>query len=1099
MSRIRLKLSAFLLVLVFTMSLFPYVKVNAAVTDSGSCGNLTWELDDEGLLTISGTGNMPDLSYAPWYDYISSIKSVVIDSGVTSIGNYAFINCENLTSVTIPSSVTSIDKYAFGSCTSLAGITIPENVTSIGEGVFYGCTSLASITIPEAVTSISRGVFYGCTGLTNITIPDNVTSIGNVAFCNCTGITSITIPDGVTSIGDSAFYGCTNLKSITIPDSVTSIGEDAFSGCTSLASITIPETVTSISDGVFYDCTGLTNITIHDKVTSIGKAAFYNCSGITNITIPDSVTSIGWAAFYGCTNLESVTISSRLFNSEENNDDSLKSLSPDKRILYNSVDFTPSENGTVGIASRDYETGIVTLYVTPDSGYMIDEITVTDNSVTSSLNTVNGVYSVDTSNGDVTVTTTFKDDPVLASGTCGDSLTWVLDKEGLLTISGTGKMPNSYSAPWYDNRDSIKSVVITSGVTSIGDCAFNDCASLTSITIPAGVTSIGDSAFVGCESLTSITIPESVTTIDRAAFKACSSLVSITIPKNVTSIGEQAFNCCSGLTSITISDGVTSIDENAFDNCTNLTSVTIPDSVTSIGEQAFFHCTGLTSITISDSVTSIGRLTFDDCTSLTDVYYFGTPEQFEAVGFHFINGVTIHYLTPLKILTQPCDYTGTVGSKATFSVAAQGEELTYQWQMYTNGAWRNSGATGSKTSKITFNISGSHDNMQYRCIVTDKYGNEETSETVKVHVATLLSITEQPTDFTGTLGSKATFSIAAKGDDLAYQWQTLTNGVWRNSGAAGSKTSKITFNISNVHNGMEYRCVVTDRYGKEIISDTVTVHVATVLSITQQPSNVTGIVGTKATFSITVQGDDLTYQWQTLTNGAWRNSGATGSKTSKITFNISSTHDGMQYRCVVKDKYGKSLTSDTATVKVIVPLAITEQPVDYTGLAGSKATFSVTAQGEGLTYQWQALSGGTWKNSNATGSKTSKITFNVSNTHYGMKYRCVVKDSTGKTVTSNAAEVHVFKALAITQQPADYTGKVGSNASFSVTAQGDDLTYQWQVYSGGTWKNSNASGSKTSRITFKVSNTHNGMKYRCVITDKNGQSVTSNDAVIHIA
>ena len=251
--------------------------------------NLTWKLYEDGTLTISGTGKMKNYNYSdnqsPLY-INSSVKKVVIEDGVTSIGNDAFSNCSGLIS-----------------------ITIPNSVTSIGESVFYYCTSLTTITIPDGVTSIGSSAFRDCTSLTTITIPDGVTSIGSSAFRNCIRLTSITIPESVTSIGNYAFSGCTSLTSITIPDNVTSIGECAFSYCTSLTNITIPDSVTSIGSAAFYKCSSLTNITIPNSVTSIGNKAFSDCTSLTNITIPDSVTSIGNKAFYNCTNLTTISLS----------------------------------------------------------------------------------------------------------------------------------------------------------------------------------------------------------------------------------------------------------------------------------------------------------------------------------------------------------------------------------------------------------------------------------------------------------------------------------------------------------------------------------------------------------------------------------------------------------------------------------------------------------------------------------------------------------------------------------------------------------------------------------------------------------------------
>ncbi len=194
------------------------------------------------------------------------------------------------------------------------------------------------------------------------------------------------------------------------------------------------------------------------------------------------------------------------------------------------------------------------------------------------------------------------------SGTCGDNVTWTLDASGTLTISGKGAMADYYifSVPWYDTRSQVKTVIIKNGVTSIGNCAFDGCSSLTSATIPNSVTGIGNWAFYGCSSLTSATIPDSVTSIGEDAFNGCKSLTSVTIPNSVTSIANGAFSNCSSLTSVTIPDGVTSIGESAFYGCSSLTNVTIPKSVTSIGDWAFSNCTSLTNVTIPKSVTRIG-------------------------------------------------------------------------------------------------------------------------------------------------------------------------------------------------------------------------------------------------------------------------------------------------------------------------------------------------------------------------------------------------------------------------------------------------------------------------------------------------------------
>ena len=260
---------------------------------------------------------------------------------------------------------------------------------------------------------------------------------------------------------------------------------------------------------------------------------------------------------------------------------------------------------------------------------------------------------------------------IVASGACGDNLTWKLDDKGTLTISGKGAMTEwvySDSAPWKTYSNTINKVVIQPGVTSIGGYAFSECKNLTSITIPEGVTRIEDGVFSGCglrsitipkgvtsigryafqecSSLTSITIPEGVTSIGIGAFSGCLDLMSITIPEGVTRIGSRAFEGCSSLTNITIPEGVTSIEDWAFSGCSSLMSITIPEGVTIIGAEAFRGCSSLKNITIPESVTSIEENAFYACDGLIDVTYHSTMERWEKISIesnnNYLLNATIH-------------------------------------------------------------------------------------------------------------------------------------------------------------------------------------------------------------------------------------------------------------------------------------------------------------------------------------------------------------------------------------------------------------------------------------------------------------------------
>ena len=243
------------------------VKIHSTGVFTGKCGdNLTWTIGNDEVLTISGTGRIPDYntSYgekntAPWYGYAYQIKKVVLGSGVQNIGNNAFAGCYGMTDITIPDGVTSIGDSAFDWCSALTEISIPGTVSSIGDSAFYGCSALTEISIPGTVSSIGDSVFSGCSALTEISIPDTVSSIGDSAFSRCSALTEISIPSTVSSIGSYAFSGCA-LREVEIPQGITSIQTRTFQYCTQLTKITIPDSVTSVEICAFDNCPVLKNV-----------------------------------------------------------------------------------------------------------------------------------------------------------------------------------------------------------------------------------------------------------------------------------------------------------------------------------------------------------------------------------------------------------------------------------------------------------------------------------------------------------------------------------------------------------------------------------------------------------------------------------------------------------------------------------------------------------------------------------------------------------------------------------------------------------------------------------------------------------------------
>lgn len=272
-----------------TGSIAPAAETETVELASGSCGtNLTWRLTDDGVLTISGTGAMTTYSSsnaAPWNSYKNSITSLVVESGVTTIGAYAFYGCNQLVSATLPDSVTTLSSAAFRNCTKLTNVNLPSNLGNwgLGDNVFNGCSSLAQIIIPS-----------------------NVKYIQSYAFLNCSSLASVGVPDGVTSIGSSAFKGCSSLTELTLPGSVSTISTSAFADCSALTEIVIPDGVEEVQGTAFQNCASLARVSFGSGTKYIRGSAFKGCTSLVELRFPVNISSLGASAFEGCTGLQRI-------------------------------------------------------------------------------------------------------------------------------------------------------------------------------------------------------------------------------------------------------------------------------------------------------------------------------------------------------------------------------------------------------------------------------------------------------------------------------------------------------------------------------------------------------------------------------------------------------------------------------------------------------------------------------------------------------------------------------------------------------------------------------------------------------------------------
>ncbi|MBR2554051.1 MAG: InlB B-repeat-containing protein [Aeriscardovia sp.] len=282
------------------------------------------------------------------------------------------------------------------------------------------------------------------------------------------------------------------------------------------------------------------------------------------------------------------------------------------------------------------------------------------------------------------------------------------------------------------------------------------------------------------------------------------------------------------------------------------------------------------------------------------------------------------------------------------------------------------------------------------------------------------------------------------------------------------------------------------------------------ITITSQPSDYTGPVKSTAVFKVVAEGDGLTYQWQFYKNDVWKNTTLTGAESDALTVKLESYRDGYIFRCIVTDAYGTSVTSDEAILRIGEPtpppqpestITITKQPTDYIGKVKSTAVYTVEADGDDLSYQWQFYKNGVWKDTSLSGYNTDTLTVKLESYRDGYIFRCVISDSHGNSLTSDEAVLQIGeppKTITITKQPLDYIGKVKSTAIYTVEAEGDDLSYQWQFYKNGVWKNTSLTGCTTDTLTVKLESYRDGYIFRCVISDSHGNSLTSDEAVLSI-
>ena len=444
---------------------------------------------------------------------------------------------------------------------------------------------------------------------------------------------------------------------------------------------------------------------------------------------------------------------------------------------------------------------------------------------------------------------------------------------------------------------------------------------------------------------------------------------------------------------------------------------------------------------------------------------------------------------PFVITRQPQDVSVSSSDQGdiSFSVTVEGNEPAYQWYVRQTDADDWSVMEGKTSETLTLSAGEVSDGMQFCCVITNNRGDVLVSESAMVVTGKVLQITSQPEDQCIHLGDSVTVSLEADGDEVTYQWYFKKAGasdwsIWNNHTHA-SETA--TPNAS--WNGIQLYCAVSDKRGKTIHSDVVTVTFTSNLKITSQPSDQSMKLGESVTLSITAEGEGLSYQWYFKKAGAYDWSIWKGHTHASETCTPNATWNGIQLYCVVKDTFGNTVESQPATVTFISDFRITRQPSDQSIALGESTTLSIETEGSGLSYQWYFKKSGQlgwtkWNN----------------RTHDGIQLYCEVTDELGNILKSDPATVTFVSNLKITKQPADHSIQLGESITLLLTAEGSGLSYQWYFKKAGQlgWTKWNNRTHASETVTPNAS--WDGIQLYCTVTDGLGNKVDSQPATVTI-
>ena len=1073
------------LALLLLLTLLPGGVRAAGTVASGNCGaegsSLTWTLDSDGVLTISGTGAMADFDYggAPWYENRESVKTVVLKSGVTSIGRVAFQNCSNLAGVTIPTSVTSLGDHAFMGCIALTGVTIPSGIKTLGREPFLLCSSLKTISVADGNPSFSAvdGVLFNKNKTELITypggkagsynVPSGVISIGTCAFFG-SGVTEVTVSSSVTSIGGQAFYLCNSLMNINvqsdnpsfcsddgilfnlgkqeliacppgktgcyvIPNSVYSIGDCAFMGCR-LSEVKIPNSVNSIGNSAFSGCSRLTSVIIPDVMGTIANSAFSYCSALTSVTIPYCMNLINAYAFDGCSRLTDVYYGGTAkawagIYIEDGNDPLLNATLHPESITGPDIDMAENPRGA---SSASIPEGVYKLSPACAPGSCLDTTEGMDDTGNIVINTAssrrsqlfyirnlgNGYYSLD-------------------SGNTG----WLLDMLGGVMYAGTNVQV------WYNNYTLAQQWAIYdlgNGYYSIAPRGNTELSMEVYGGGSADWTNVQAEEENGTNAqrwkLTPAETPFAYTVDDNGnatitGYAGNNGVVTIPAKLDghpVTRIGEDAFRQMDRLTSVTIPNGVTSIGSTAFCFCSNLKSVSLPESLYDIGHYAFFECISLSGITLPKNVTSIGVGVFTGCQELTAINVDAANQMLTSVdGVLFDKAMTTLIAYPAKKAGNSYSIPDGILKLNNFSLCRSGLRSV---------------TIPASVATIAY---ASFDGCES---LTDVYypGTQADWDAITIEERNT-PLTDANLHFTMPLvvtGVTANKSTAKPGDTITwtanvtggasvqYCFYIFKNGKILERGAYGTaKTYSYTANDPGTYTARVY---AKDGSGTTLSADSTGTVVANTLVLNGVTANKTEAKpGETITWTASATGGaSVQFCFYIFKDGKILERGAYGTtRTCSYTANEPGTYT---VRVYAKDGSGAALSADSTGTVVASPLTLTSIKADKASAKpGDTITWTVSSTGgSAVKYCFYVFKDGKVVERGAYGTaKTCSYTANEPGTYTARVYAREGSNTT--PLQLNSSSTVVSSPLALTNIKADKaTADPGDTITWTVSSTG---------------------------------------------------------------